>query len=66
MKKMVFGLQTKLYLPDLLRIIQNWLEDNIKPEIYEEMKKTSEQFSDKQKFESTVVSLFEDYLNYKS
>jgi len=35
--------------------IQNWLEDNIKPEIYDEMKKTSEQFSNKQKFESTVI-----------
>jgi hypothetical protein len=46
--------------------IQNWLEDNIKPEVYEEMKKTSEQFSDKQKFESTVVTLFEGYLNTRA
>ena len=46
--------------------IQNWLEDNIKPEIYDEMKKTSEQFSDKQKFESTVISLFEGYLNTRA
>ena len=46
--------------------IQNWLEDNIKPELYSEMKKTSEQFSDKQKFESSVVSLFENYLNIRA
>jgi hypothetical protein len=46
--------------------IQNWLEDNIKPELYSEMKKTSEQFSDKQKFESSVVSLFENYLNTRA
>jgi hypothetical protein len=46
--------------------IQNWLEDNIKPELYDEMKKTSEQFSDKQKFESSVVSLFENYLNTRA
>ena len=46
--------------------IQNWLEDNIKPELYNEMKKTSEQFSDKQKFESSVVSLFENYLNTRA
>jgi len=46
--------------------IQNWLEDNIKPEIYDEMKKTSEQFSNKQKFESTVISLFEGYLNTRA
>lgn len=46
--------------------IQNWLEDNIKPELYDEMKKTSDQFSDKQKFESSVVSLFENYLNTRA
>jgi hypothetical protein len=46
--------------------IQNWLEDNIKPELYSEMKKTSEQFSDKQKFESSVVLLFENYLNIRA
>jgi glycosyltransferase involved in cell wall biosynthesis len=46
--------------------IQNWLEDNIKPEIYDEMKKTSEQFSDKQKFESTLVSLFEGYFSTRA
>jgi glycosyltransferase involved in cell wall biosynthesis len=46
--------------------IQNWLEDNIKPEIFEEMKTTSDNFSDKLKFESTVVSLFEGYLNTRA
>ena len=46
--------------------IQNWLEDNIKPEIYDEMKKTSDQYSDKQKFESTVVSLFDGYLTTRA
>jgi hypothetical protein len=30
------------------------------------MKKTSEQFSNKQKFESTVISLFEGYLNTRA
>jgi hypothetical protein len=46
--------------------IQNWLEDNIKPEIFEEMKKTVERYSDKQKFESSVISLFENYLNTRA
>ena len=46
--------------------IQNWLEDNIKPEIYDEMKKTSDKFSDKQKFDLAVVSLFEGYLNTRA
>ena len=46
--------------------IQNWLEDNIKPELYENMVKTAEKFSDKQKFESTVIKQFEDYLNFRA
>jgi glycosyltransferase involved in cell wall biosynthesis len=46
--------------------IQNWLEDNIKPVVYEEMKKTVERYSDKQKFESSVVTLFEGYLNTRA
>jgi len=46
--------------------IQNWLEDNIKPELYENMKKTVERYSDKSKFEKSVLSQFEDYLNYRA
>jgi hypothetical protein len=53
--------------PDLVAdYIQNWLEDNIDPKIYEEMKKTVERYSDKQKFESAVVDLFEGYLTIRS
>jgi hypothetical protein len=46
--------------------IQNWLEDNINPEIQEEMKKTLELLSDKQKFELNVVTLFTSYLNSRA
>jgi len=46
--------------------IQNWLEDNINPEIQEEMKKTLELISDKQKFELNVVTLFTSYLNSRA
>ena len=46
--------------------IQNWLEDNIKPEMYDEMKKTADKFSDKQKFDLAVVSLFEGYLHTRA
>jgi hypothetical protein len=46
--------------------IQNWLEDNINPEIQEEMKKTLELLSDKQKFELNVVTLFTGYLNSRA
>ena len=42
--------------------IQNWLEDNIKPEMYVEMKKTADKYSDKQEFESSVTTLFEKFL----
>ena len=50
-------------LPDLVAdYAQNWLEDNIDPQIFEKMKETVERYTDKQKFESTVVSLFEGYL----
>ena len=42
--------------------IQNWLEDNIKPEMYEEMKKTADKYSNKQEFESSVTTLFTKFL----
>jgi len=42
--------------------IQNWLEDNVKTELYEEMEKTSKEYKNKQLFESNVVKLFEGYL----
>ena len=46
--------------------VQNWLEDNINPEIQEEMKKTLELISDKQKFDLNVVTLFTGYLNSRA
>jgi hypothetical protein len=53
--------------PDLVAdYIQNWLEDNIDPKIYDEMKKTVERYIDKQKFESQVVSLFDGYLTLRA
>ena len=38
--------------------IQNWLEDNINPKLYEEMDVTINKLSTKEKFESEVVELF--------
>jgi glycosyltransferase involved in cell wall biosynthesis len=46
--------------------IQNWLEDNIKSELYDNMKKTVENYTNKQEFDSTVTSLFEEYLNVRA
>jgi hypothetical protein len=54
----------EILLPDYIAdFIQNWLEDNIKPELYEEGYKTSKMYKNKQLFESNVVSLFSGYLN---
>jgi hypothetical protein len=53
--------------PDIIAdYVQNWLEDNINPEVFDEMKKTVEPFSDKHKFESSVVTLFSGYLNNRA
>jgi hypothetical protein len=46
--------------------IQNWLEDNIKPELQSEGLKTAEQYKNKQEFESTVVTLFDGYLKLRA
>lgn len=46
--------------------IQNWLEDNIKPEVYTEGTKTAENYKNKQLFDSTVATLFEGYLNTRA
>jgi hypothetical protein len=46
--------------------IQNWLEDNITPELYENMKKTVEPYINKQEFDSNIVSLFETYLDTRA
>lgn len=53
--------------PDFIAdFIQNWLEDNIVSEMYENMKKTSEKYKNKQEFESKVISLFESYLETRA
>jgi hypothetical protein len=46
--------------------IQNWLEDNIKPEVYTEGTKTAKNYKNKQLFDSTVATLFEGYLNTRA
>ena len=43
--------------------IQNWLEDNVKTELYSEMDKTTSELLEEETFESTVVDLFNDYIN---
>jgi len=42
--------------------VQNWIEDNIKPELYDEITKTSNDFVDGVKFENKIIELFESYI----
>ena len=55
-----------LFADVIADFIQNWLEDNIKPEMYEEMKKTSDKYSNKQEFESSVTTLFAKFLSNRA
>ena len=56
-------IQNPIQLVDIVAdFIQNWIEDNIKPELYDNIDKTAAEFADKTKFESKVVELFDSYL----
>jgi hypothetical protein len=46
--------------------IQNWLEDNVNPEIYENMKQTAMKYQNKLEFDKNLISLFEGYLEYRA
>jgi hypothetical protein len=43
--------------------IQNWLEDNISPELHSEMEKTSNGLVDQENFDKTVVTTFENMIS---
>jgi glycosyltransferase involved in cell wall biosynthesis len=43
--------------------LQNWLEDNVNPELYKGMEKTVSELPTKENFETLSVSLFEQFLN---
>jgi hypothetical protein len=59
--------QDKTLMPDYIAdFIQNWLEDNIKPEIIEKGKETSSKYQDKKSFENKVVKLFSSYLETRA
>jgi glycosyltransferase involved in cell wall biosynthesis len=53
-------------LPDIIaEFIQNWLEDNISEELYRSSLETASKFKNKDEFESSVISTFENYLNIR-
>jgi len=46
--------------------IQNWLEDAINPELYEHMRNTVKKYTNKQEFESKIISTFEGYISNRA
>lgn len=56
--------QDKNKMVDLIaEFIQNWLEDSITPDLYDEIEKTANNYKDLDKFNSTVVSTFLNYID---
>jgi hypothetical protein len=53
---------TNMIVDVVADFIQNWLEDNVNPTLYNEMEKTINNYSDLNKFETDVVSLFSDMI----
>lgn len=57
-------IQDKLKMVDYIaEFIQNWLEDSITPELYEEIENTANMYKDKDKFTSTIVNCFNSYFD---
>jgi glycosyltransferase involved in cell wall biosynthesis len=54
--------QTVDFIADIL---QNWLEDNLKSELFSEMDKTVESLPTKESFESSAIELFEGYIQIR-
>jgi hypothetical protein len=57
----------EIILPDLLADwAQNWLEDNISEEVYNNIQSTADSLQSGDLYESKIVSLFESYLNNRA
>jgi glycosyltransferase involved in cell wall biosynthesis len=46
--------------------VQNWLEDNVNPELYEQMEKTASKYSDYQEFQKNVLEIFSEIFEKRS
>ncbi len=56
-------IQDEIKLVDYVAdFVQNWLEDNVSENLYKNGIETSEKYSDVEKFEKTILSTFEGYL----
>jgi hypothetical protein len=61
-----------IWVPEELKLvdfaadfIQNWLEDNIKPELYDRMDDTIDELYDEQRFDNKIEELFSSYFNIR-
>lgn len=59
----VFLRDKNLIIDQIAIFLQSWLEDNIIPDLYENMEKTVEKYQDKDDFKNKIISLFDRYLN---
>ena len=56
--------QDKLKMVDYIaEFIQNWLEDSITLDLYDEIEKTGNEYKDKEKFTTTVIKCFTSYFD---
>jgi glycosyltransferase involved in cell wall biosynthesis len=60
-------IKDQLLLPDVIADwTQNWLEDNISPEIYKSMEETLSKLPSQETFNKKVVELFSEYLDMRA
>jgi glycosyltransferase involved in cell wall biosynthesis len=60
-------IKDELLLPDIIADwTQNWLEDNISPEIYTSMEETISKLPTKEDFDNKAVKLFSQYLDLRA
>jgi len=53
-------------IPDIIsEYIQNWLEDGINDELYDNILETSLEYKEYEKFESSVIGVFDHYINVR-
>lgn len=56
--------QDKLKIVDYIaEFVQNWLEDSVKPELYEDIEVTAQKYNNFENFKTNVIEKFSGYLN---
>ena len=56
--------QDKLKIVDYIaEFVQNWLEDSVKPELYDDIEVTAQKYNNFENFKTNVIEKFSGYLN---